>query len=485
MRVLVEKSTFPRACVIWRWNLYWSYQGEEVLDWKAPTTVFEVWSFLGLVGYYRRFISDFPKIVKPMTRLLQKDEEFVWTIECEEAFHTLWTLLTSAPVLAQPNIEKPFDVYCDASYTSLGCVLMQEGWVIAYASCQLRKHEVNYPTHDLELAAVVHALKIWRHYLFGNVCNIYTDHKSFKYIFTQSELNMRQRRWLELIKDYNLQEHYHPVKANVVANALSRKSHCNSLVSEDFHLSHLLHSMVLHNITMDCSLRSQIIELQKTNVGVFHIKRKMKEQETKHFWVNDNGILWFNDRLIVPRGQKLSNQIMAKAHSSKLSIYPGSSKMYQDLKPYYRWTKMKKEIIAYVARWDNYCRVKAIHMKPGLLQPLSIPSCKWEEIVCNTPCVWLALVHCIASHEHIHPIITCASSYVSMIATWCFISAGVCVYHMWCLCVVLSTLEGFGMPIGHVSSVACLCFNVSNDCFICFSGMFHMFHVYVSLSLRS
>jgi hypothetical protein len=94
---------------------------------------------------------------------------------------------------------------------------------------------------------------------------------------------MRQRRWLELIKDYNLQEHYHPVKANVVADALNRKSHCNSLVSEDFHLSHLLHSMVLHNITMDCSLRSQIIELQKTNVGVFHIKRKMKEQETKHF----------------------------------------------------------------------------------------------------------------------------------------------------------------------------------------------------------
>ena len=112
-----------------------------------------------------------------MTRLLQKDEKFVWSPKCEEAFHTLWTLLTSAPVLAQPDIEKPFDVYCDACGTGLGCVLMQEGRVIAYASRQLRKHEVNYPTHDLELAAVVHALKIWRHYLLGNVCNIYTDHK--------------------------------------------------------------------------------------------------------------------------------------------------------------------------------------------------------------------------------------------------------------------------------------------------------------------
>jgi hypothetical protein len=199
------------------------------MDWKAPTSVHEVRSFLGLAGYYRRFIPDFSKIAKPMTRLLQKDEKYKWTQECETTFHALRTLLTTTPVLAQPDIEKPFDVFCDASGIGLGCVLMQEGRVIAYASRQLRKHEVNYPTHDLELAAVVHALKIWRHYLLGNVCHIYTDHKSLKYIFTQPELNMRQRRWLELIKDYNLEVHYHPGKANVVADALSRKSHCNTV----------------------------------------------------------------------------------------------------------------------------------------------------------------------------------------------------------------------------------------------------------------
>jgi hypothetical protein len=141
--------------------------------------------------------------------------------------------------LEQPDIDKPFDVYCDASGIGLGGVLMQEGQVIAYTSHQLRKHKVNYPTHDLEFAAVVHALKVWRHYLLGNVCNIYIDHKSLKYIFTQLELNMHQRRWLELIKDYNLQVHYHPGKANVVADALSRKSHCHSLVESDFHLSRL------------------------------------------------------------------------------------------------------------------------------------------------------------------------------------------------------------------------------------------------------
>jgi len=147
----------------------------------------------------------------------------MWTPECEEAFHKLRTLLTSAPVLAQPDIEKPFDVFCDALGIGLGCVLMQQGRVITYASCQLQKHEVNYPTHDLELATVVHTLKIWRHYLLGNLCTIYTDHKSLKYIFTQPELNMRQWRWLVLIKDCNLQVHYHLDKANMVADALSRK----------------------------------------------------------------------------------------------------------------------------------------------------------------------------------------------------------------------------------------------------------------------
>jgi hypothetical protein len=131
---------------------------------------------------------------------------------------------------------------------------------------------------------------------------------------------------------------------------------------------------VLHNITVEGSLRNQIIELQKTDVGVFHIKRKMKEQETKHFRVDEKGILWFKDRLMVPKDRELRNQILSEAHSSKLSIHPSSSKMYQDLKPLCWWTKMKKEIAAYVARCDNYCRVKAIHMKPArLLQPLSIP----------------------------------------------------------------------------------------------------------------
>jgi hypothetical protein len=164
---------------------------KDILEWKPPTTVHQVRSFLGLAGYYRRFIPDFSKLVKPITSLLKNDTKFNLSSKCNEAFEQLKVLLTTAPVLAQPNINKPFDVYCYASDSGLGCVLMQEGRVIAYASRQLHRHEEHYPTHDMELAAVVHALKIWRHYLLGNICQIYTDHKSLKYIFTQSELNMR------------------------------------------------------------------------------------------------------------------------------------------------------------------------------------------------------------------------------------------------------------------------------------------------------
>jgi hypothetical protein len=129
-----------------------------------------------------------------MIKLLEKDAKFKWSPQCEEAFLTLKKLLTTAPVLAQLNIDKPFDVYCDASGICIGGVLMQEGHAIAYASRQLRRHEEHYPIHDLELLVVIHALKVWRHYLLGNLMHIYIDHKSLKYLFTQPDLNMRQWR---------------------------------------------------------------------------------------------------------------------------------------------------------------------------------------------------------------------------------------------------------------------------------------------------
>ena len=140
-----------------------------------------------------------------MTALTKNDKKFEWTQKCEQSFQELKRRLTSAPILILPSEDEEFIIYCDASKIGLGAVLMQKGKVIAYGSRQLKVHEKNYPTHDLELAAVVFALKIWRHYLYGAHCKIYTDHKSLKYLFTQKELNMRQRRWLELVKDYDFE----------------------------------------------------------------------------------------------------------------------------------------------------------------------------------------------------------------------------------------------------------------------------------------
>jgi hypothetical protein len=168
-----------------------------------------------------------------MTELLEKGKTFEWTPRCEASFQELKKRLTTTPVLTMPDMERPFLIYCDASGQGLGCVLMQDGHVVAYASRQLRKHEEKYPTHDLELAAVVHTLKIWRHYIIGKRCEVYSDHKSLKYIFTQPDLNLMQRRWLELINDYDLGINYHHDKANVLADALRRRSHLNMLATRE------------------------------------------------------------------------------------------------------------------------------------------------------------------------------------------------------------------------------------------------------------
>jgi hypothetical protein len=325
--------------------------------------------------------------------LLKKEAKFIWGQKCEDAFHALRQHLTTTLVLAQPDNSKPFDVYCDVSGTRLGCVLMQDNRVIAYASRALRPHEQNYPTHDLELAAVVHALKMWRHYLMGTHCNIFTDHKSLKYIFTQADLNMRQRRWLELIKDYDLEVHYHPGKANVVADSLSWKLQCNCAIMDSRintlcdELSKMkievIPSGALSHISVEPSLQDQIIMAQLSDKGVQIIKENLHQKTEKYkcFRQDGKGILWFESRLVVPKNKDLKKKILDEAHLSKFSMHLGSTKMYHDLKPLYWWTRMKREIAQYVSECDTCHRIKASHLKSaGALQPLSIPSWKWDDI---------------------------------------------------------------------------------------------------------
>ncbi|GJU95747.1 putative reverse transcriptase domain-containing protein [Tanacetum coccineum] len=197
---------------------------ESIKDWASPKTATKICQFLSLAGYYRRFIEGFSKIVKPMTKLTQKKVKFDWSDKAKTAFQLIKQKLCSAPILALPEGCEYFIAYCDASIKGLGVVLMQRENVIPYASRQLKIHEKNYTTHDLELGAVVFALKIWRHYLYMTKYTVFSDHKSLQHILDQKELNMRQRRWLELLSDYECEIRYHTGKANVVADALIIKA---------------------------------------------------------------------------------------------------------------------------------------------------------------------------------------------------------------------------------------------------------------------
>ena len=184
---------------------------------------------------------------------------FKWSEKCQASFQKLKAFLTEAPVLIEPTYGKEYVIFSDASLNGLGCVLMQEGKVVAYASRQLKQHEKNYHTHDLELAAIVFALKIWRHYLYREKCFIYTDQKVLSIYPLNEELNLRQCRWMELIKDYDCVIDYYPEKANVVLDALSRKL-VQTLRALNAHLSLLDDGIIVAELIAKPNFLNRMLE---------------------------------------------------------------------------------------------------------------------------------------------------------------------------------------------------------------------------------
>nr|GEW75214.1 putative reverse transcriptase domain-containing protein [Tanacetum cinerariifolium] len=254
------------------------------------------------------------KIAKPMTKLTQKNGKFDWSEKAKTAFQLLKQKLCSAPILALPEGSENFVVYCDASRKGLGTVLMQREKVIAYASRQLKIHKKNYTTHDLEFRAVVFALKMLRHYLYGTKCVVFTDHRSLQHILDQKELNMRQRRWLELLSDYDYKIRYHPGKANTLKLKRAKR---------------------------------RIMEPK----DLYGMIKKLEQRI--------DGTLCLNGRSWMPCFGNLRELIMHESHKSKYSIHPGSDKMYQDLKKLYWWPNMKAEIATYVSKCLTCAKVKA------------------------------------------------------------------------------------------------------------------------------
>ncbi|GJX02857.1 putative reverse transcriptase domain-containing protein [Tanacetum coccineum] len=304
-----------------------------------------------------------------MTKLTQKSVKFEWGEKAEAAFQLLKQKLCSAPILALPEGSENFVVYCDASHKGLGAVLMQREKVIAYASRQLKVHEKNYTTHDLELGAVVFALKMWRHYLYGTKCVVFTDHKSLQHILDQKELNMRQRRWLELLSDYDCEIRYHPGKANVVADALSRKERSKPL---------RVRALVM---TIGLNLPKQILSAQSEARKEENFINEDLRGMINKLEPRADGTLCLNNRSWIPCLGDLRALIMHESHKSKYSIHPGSDKMYQDLKKLYWWPNMKAEIATYVSKCLTCAKVKIEYQKPsGLLVQPEIPQWKWENI---------------------------------------------------------------------------------------------------------
>nr|GEV89764.1 hypothetical protein [Tanacetum cinerariifolium] len=287
---------------------------------------------LELLKEEKLFIEGFSKIAKSMTKLTQKWIKFDWGEKEENAFQLIKQKLCSAPILSLPEGSKDFVVYCNASHKGLGAVLMQREIVIAYASQQLKIHEKNYTTHDLELGSVVFALKIWRHYLYGTKCTVFTDHKSLQHILDQKELNMRQRRWLELLSDYDCDIRYHPRKANIL------EAQIEALKPEN---------------------------LKKEDVGGM-IRTDIPKERLEP---RADGTLCLNGRSWLPCYGDLRSVIMHESHKSKYSIHSGSEKMYQDVKKLYWWPNMKADIATYVSKCLTCAKVKSEHQRPsGILK---------------------------------------------------------------------------------------------------------------------
>lgn len=342
-----------------------------VQDWPNLKHSKEVLSFLGLANFYRRFVKDFSKIAAPLTALTNKDTPFTWGPAEQQSFDSLKQALTTAPILAIPDFTKPFLVRCDASTYAIGQVLCQgEGKderVIAYESRKLSPAEMKYEIHDKELLSVIHALRKWRHYLYGARQRIETDNWATKFIQTKPILNKRQASWLDLLQEFDLDIVHRPGDTNVVADALSRRP------------DYVLNS--IQWLTSDNALQ-QVLSTSKTDPEYQRLYKNIqkKPHSLADFSIKNNLIYKYPNRLYIPESS-LRTSLLREAHDAPISGHLGKHKTYDRIARSFYWPRMHHMVNSYCSSCPACQSIKGSTQKSaGLLQPLPIPRRKWDSV---------------------------------------------------------------------------------------------------------
>ncbi|KAM2418624.1 hypothetical protein ACFX1W_025288 [Malus domestica] len=333
-----------------------------IQEWEPPTKVPTLRSFLGLTNYYRRFIKGYSAIAAPLTDLLKKNKTWEWTDRCQEAFERLKKALMEEPVLRLPDLSKPFELHTDASDFAIGGVLMQEGHPIAYESRKLNNAEKRYTTHEKEMTAIVHCLRVWRHYLLGTPFVIKTDNVATSYFQTQQKLTPKQARWQEFLAEFDYKLEYKQGKENVVADALSRRVELMATVLKP--QSHLL-DRVREGLSHD---------VQAKNIVEF-----VKDGKTRRFWLEDGLLYTKGKRIYVPKWGSLRKEILKECHDSMWAGHPGTHRTLALVSDAYYWPQMRDDVDSYV-KTCLVCQQDKVEQKQpgGLLEPLPTPSRPWE-----------------------------------------------------------------------------------------------------------
>jgi hypothetical protein len=303
---------------------------KSIMEWPVPKDVVDIWSFIGITGYYRRFIEGFSKIAYPITSLQKKGTKFNWSQKSQDNFNKMKELLTSTPILKVADPYKDFIVCVDASREGLGGVLTQEGHMICYESRKLKEHERNYVTHDLELAAVIHDLKMWRHYIMGRKFLLLTDNSGVKYLFIQPDLNARKARWLALLSEFDFEVRHIKGKENKVAYVLSRRVHGLFEINISRAESDLAQKVRTTGIS-DGNYTKMIEELQKSTA----------DSDKPDLSIDKKGLLRFKNILYIPDSTELKLTFFDEVHKKPYSGHLGYQKMITTLRKLFYWPNMK------------------------------------------------------------------------------------------------------------------------------------------------